>query len=109
MAEFFDINAHRGLVYHTEDNQDGSITLRTTQNVQPILDHTQKERSSGANDLKGIKAGYWKYAMIPAHVELELRKKGIDIYDKNCTKRLIREINTNYPHLKTTNLHHEIK
>jgi hypothetical protein len=35
-------------------------------------------------------------------VEMELKKKGIDIYNPNQTKELLKEINTNYPYLKAT-------
>jgi len=39
-------------------------------------------------------------------VEMELKKKGIDIYNPHQTKELIKEINTNYPYLKTTTAKH---
>jgi hypothetical protein len=33
---------------------------------------------------------------------MELRKKGIDLYDKGQTKAIVREIEQNYPYLKAT-------
>ena len=36
----------------------------------------------------------------------KLKQKGIDIYNKDQTKELLKEINTNYPWLKTTTKKH---
>ena len=59
---------------------------------------------SMAQDLKDY---YFEhYAVIPAHVELAMRQKGINIYNPAQTKEVLKEINTNYPHLKTTNRTH---
>jgi hypothetical protein len=107
MSEFFDYNPEKGLRYDTDyDPMTGKITLHTSQDVQPSVDWATKIRHAGARD-KGIKNELWHYCTIPTHVELELRQKGLNIYDKNCTKDLLREINTNYPHLKMTRKHHE--
>jgi len=110
MAKFFKqnligVNDDRGTWYEYEDTDDGFL-IHTKQDISPVVDWAKKQRQSGKNDQVGE---FNHYASIPAHVELELRAKGINIYDKNCTKDLLREINTNYPWLKTTNLHHEIK
>jgi len=35
-------------------------------------------------------------------VELQLKQKGIDMYNPSQTKELIKEINENYPYLKLT-------
>lgn len=111
MAKFYkhnllDVNADRGTWYEMETDPNGGFYIHTKQDIQPVVDWTRKQRNSGRNDKVG---DFNHYATIPAHVELELRQKGINIYDKNNTKRLLREINENYPYLKTTNLHHEIK
>ena len=55
---------------------------------------------------KGVKESWVHYASIPPVVEMELKKKGIDIYNKHQTKELLKEINTNYPWLKTTTKKH---
>ena len=47
-----------------------------------------------------IKKGWWHYATIPPIVQLQLRAKGINISDPDHQKRMIQEINTNYPYLK---------
>ena len=80
--------------------------IEAKQDVQPVLDYTSALRNSGEHDKVG---DFNRYAMIPAHVEIALRKKGINIYNKYQTKELLKEINQNYPYLKVTNLHHEVK
>ena len=106
MAEFFDWNPARGTWYEWEDDpQTGGFMIHTKQDVRPSLDWNKKQRNHGHNDLGGLRDGsdLKHYASIPAHVELELRQKGINIYDKNNTKRLIQEIERNYPLCKVTN------
>lgn len=106
MAEFFDWNPARGTWYEIEDDhQTGGLIIHTKQDIQPVLDHNKAQRNSGDNDLGGArdKGDLKHYATIPAHIELELRQKGLNIYDKNNTKQLIKEIERNYPHCKVTN------
>lgn len=106
MAEFFDWNPARGTWYEVEDDpQTGDLIIHTKQDIQPNLDWAKKQRNSGVNDLGGKRDGndLKHYAHIPPHVELELRQKGLNIWDKDNTKRLIREIERNYPHCKVTN------
>lgn len=105
MSEFFDYSPHNGMRYDTEDgDKDGDIVIHSSQDVQPVLDQMQAKRLSGEN--KKLKLRH--YCTIPTWVEVELRKKGIDIYNKHQTKELLKEINTNYPKLKATRMHHEI-
>ena len=103
MAEFFDWNAARGVWYETEDSPEGLI-IHTKQDVQPSLDWAKKQRNNGLNDPGGKhdKSDIKHYATIPTHVELALRDKGINIWDKNDQKKMFREIETNYPLSKVT-------
>lgn len=106
MAKTYEYNPHRGTWYEMEDDaQTGGVIIHTKQDVSPIIDRNRKLRNSGVNDLGGMndKGDLKHYASIPAHVELALREKGIDIYSQNHTKELIREIETNYPECKVTN------
>lgn len=107
MAEFFDYNADRGTWYEADFNEDGSFVITTKQDVQPVIDHATRVRNSGYNDKKLGDFYFQRYAVIPAQVEVELRKKGINIYDKHQTKEVLKAINKDYPYLKTTNRHHE--
>jgi hypothetical protein len=108
MPRFFDYNPDNGTWIEDETDADGNLTFKTWQDVQPILDRTKEKRNSGQVD-KGIKRGFWHYATIPPVVEMELRQKGIKIGNPNQTKELLKEINTNYPYLKNTDLTHNIK
>ena len=91
MSEFFGYNSERGTWYEASFDGDGDLRKFTTmQDVQPVIDHATR-----------------RYAIIPAHVELELKQKGINIYNPNQTKELLKEINTNYRGLKTTYRTHE--
>lgn len=105
MAKTFDYNPARGTWYEIEDDSDGNLLITTKQDVQPSIDWARKQKNSGVNDKGGKrdKGDLKHYAHIPAHVELALRQKGINIYDKGNTKALIREIERNYPHCKVTN------
>ena len=107
MAKTFEYNPNRGTWYEMEDDlQSGGLLIHTKQDCQPVLDHAKKLRNSGINDKA---SDFAHYAIIPAGVELELREKGLSIYDKNNTKRLLQEIESNYPGLKVSNFRHSIK
>ena len=109
MAEFFGWNPDRGTWYeHDYDPLTDKTIITTKQDVKPVLDHIQRKRDSGYVD-RGIKKGWWHYATIPAWVEVELKAKGINIYKQGDTKRLLDEINTNYPFLKNTYKTHTVK
>ena len=104
MSEFFDYDPLHGLVYSTDyDPVKEELILNTRQNLDPTLEYCASVR----NENEGIKGDFWRYCSVPAWLELELRQKGINIHDKNCTKDFIKEINQNYPKFKYTTLHHE--
>jgi hypothetical protein len=106
LSKFLDYNPDRGTWYEEDyDHVEDKLVIHTKQDVEPILDVAQRERNSGINDKVGDLS---KYAIIPAHVEVELRQKGINIYDPRQTKELLRAINRDYPHLKCTNLTHNV-
>ncbi len=107
MSKFLDFNHQRGTWYEYEyDAQEDKGIVSIKQDVQPILDLAKEERNSGINDKVG---DFALYARIPAHVEVALRQRGINMYDQRQTKELLKVINQEYPLLKTSNLHHEIK
>lgn len=107
MAEFFDYDPHLGLRYETEyDHATDKITVNSYQDVQQYVDFATEVRNSNVAD-KGIKNDVWKYCTIPTIVQMQMKQKGIDIYNRDHQKAMIKEINTNYPHLKYTRLHHE--
>ena len=88
-----------------DDPQTGGLIIKIKQNVTPALEWAKKQRNSGVNDLGGARDGHdlKHYATISHGQILAMRNKGIDIWDKNCTKDLIKEIERNYPLCKVTN------
>ena len=93
--------------YFDYDEATDSIVIHTVQDIAPFMKMTQEMANTGATD-GGIKKDWWHYADLPAVVQLELRKKGIDIYSKDPTmiKRMFVEINTNYSRFKVTHKRH---
>ena len=105
MSEFLDYDPITGVTHwfdHDELTNETRIT--STQDVEPLLDYNKRLANEGATD-GGIKKGWWLYAKIPPIVMLKLRAKGIDLQDPKATKRIIQEINENYPALKVTQKH----
>lgn len=74
------------------------MIIQTRQDVTGILEAMNEKRKQ-EKWRDEVKADWVHFAKIPAAVEMELMKKGIDIHDRNCTQRMIREIQTNYPYL----------
>jgi hypothetical protein len=102
LAEFLDFDPVTGITHYFDyDEATGDAKIRYVQDVQPIVDYCKALANDGGTD-QGIKEGWWLYAKIPAVVQVHLKIKGIDINDPSATKRIIEEINTHFPHLKTT-------
>lgn len=109
MAELFDYDPDTGLTRHWDyDEQSGVATIHTSQDVSEVLRRNAYMRNTGAADKSLKKDDYFcKYASIPMVVVMELRKKGIDVFNEDHGKALMRELNTNYKWLKTTELTHD--
>jgi hypothetical protein len=108
MAKFVDINDSNGVATY-EDSYDGHIQLHYRQDIEPILETAKEERINGLTD-HGIKNDMWLYARIPPVVILELRfKYGVDIFKRDHMKKAMYLINTEYPHLKTTEKTHTLR
>ena len=91
--------------YATDD--DDYVTVRREQDVQGILDTTAETRNTGSADI-GIKKDLWAYCTIPLVVQYEMLNKGINVFNKDHTKKVLDEINANYPHLKYTTKTHAL-
>lgn len=72
------------------------------------MELAKTERIHGLTD-GGIKKDLWLYARIPPVVILELKHKyGVDIFKRDHMKRALQLINSDYPHLKTTEKRHTL-
>lgn len=106
MAKTYEYNPTSGCYTSIEDTADGGVVLKTIQDVQPVLDHVQRKRDSGLVD-RGIKKDWWHYATIPAAVWLKWKQeRGVDIFNKDHEKKVLKLINSEYPRLKNTYLKH---
>jgi hypothetical protein len=103
MPVFFDHDPVTGVTQtYDYDPATDSHILTSHQDLSTFLDTMQAKRNNPDYWRKGVKEEFAHYASIPPVIELELRKKGIDIHDRTQTKRIRNEINQNYPYLKTT-------
>lgn len=88
--------------YMDVDELTGGIRLVTEQDLKPFLERMkQMRRDSAERWSKGVKEEWLHYASIPNVLIVEFRNKGIDIFNPEDEKKLLAEINSNYPYLKT--------
>ena len=104
MPNLIHVGENSGLKYfESTEPVTGKTIIRSEQDVQPVLDEAARQRATGERD-KGI-AGHMKhYCYLPNGVALELLKKGINMQrpQNGDWARFFKEIETNYPYLKTT-------
>ena len=107
MADFFEYDPITGIRTDTVwDEMKQEMTLVRTADVEPVIDRAKATANEVGVNKQDIQKGWWHYAMIPPIVILQMRAKGINVFDKNDEKRMFEEINTHYPHLKTTTGNH---
>lgn len=107
MSKFLDYSPHNGTWVETDYcPHEDKLTVHRKQDVEGVLEYAKANRNSGINDKIGKDFFFSKYAIIPPVVQVEMKKKGIDIGNPHQTREILREINQNYKHLKCTNLVH---
>lgn len=103
MADFFEIDPITGIRTDTDYNDEtGELTLIRSADVEPVIDFSRKLANEVGLNKPDIQQGWWLYAKLPPIVILQMRAKGIDVFDQNDQARMFQEINQNYPWLKTT-------
>lgn len=108
MSILFDYDPLTGVSQHFDyDPVTEEIRLTSSQDLSFLMEQLKQKRNNPEAWKKGVKESFAHYATIPPLIELELKKKGIDIYNPHQTKEIMREINTNYPFLKATTARHE--
>jgi hypothetical protein len=103
VSDFFEYDPITGIRTDTKwDENLQQMTLIRTADVEPILDHAKSMANDSSVSQDGIKKGWWQYASLPPIVILQMKAKGINVFDQNDQKKMFAEINEHYPHLKTT-------
>ena len=107
MAILFDKDPLTGITqYYYYDPVKDEHLLHSVQDTDALVEQLKQARNNPDIWAKGMKESWVHYASIPPIIEMQLKAKGIDIYNKDQTKELLKEINTNYPWLKTTTKNH---
>lgn len=110
MSEFFEFDAVTGIRTDLSWSEvDQQMTVIRTADVEPLLNYTKAMANDGDVSKRGIAESWWLYAKIPAIVILQLRAKGINVFDKNDEAKVFAEINSNFPDLKCTTGKHGAK
>lgn len=107
--QIFGHNADNGVTDYLDIIEEGNkltAVVEHSEDVQPLLDRNREYANLGATDA-GIKKGLWHYASVPTTVIVELRNKGVDIYNPSHRQRVFQEINQNYAYLKLTSKTHQ--
>jgi len=103
MSDFLEYDPVTGIqtrgVWNDTDQQ---YTLIRTADCEPVLDWTKAVANEAGLNREGIREGWWLYAKLPTIVILQMRAKGIDVFNRDHQQRMYEEINANYPHLKCT-------
>ena len=88
--------------YFGMDESSGNIQITTEQDLTGFLERMKAKRQY-SNEIwsKGMKEDWVHYASIPSVVIMELKKKGIDVFNPDDEKKMLQEINRNFPYLKT--------
>ena len=103
MSDFFEVDPLTGIRSDFKWNETSQeYTIERSADVEAAVDRAKAMANEGGMNSADIKKGWWHYATIPPIVQLQLRAKGINISDPDHQKRMIQEINTNYPYLKCT-------
>lgn len=109
MGRWTEYNPHTGVHELNEWDEDTKrVVVTKSEDVEDLLDSHAELRNTRATD-KGIKNGLWLYASIPMTVQYELLKRGINIFRAEDRKKMFDVINSEYPHLKTTQKTHSYK
>lgn len=108
MSILFDYDELTGVTqYYDYDPVNDEHRMTSVQDLDGFMEMLKQKRNNPEAWANGVKQEWAHYASIPPVIEMELRKKGIDIFNPHQTKELIKEINTNYPFLKATTAKHE--
>ena len=105
MAKTYEYNPDG--TYHVleDDPQTGALLITHCADIGPALRWAEKQRNSGQNDRGGArdKDDLKHYANVSMGAVLEMRKEGIDFWNKHHTKDALKWIERKAPKCKVTN------
>ncbi len=109
--EFFNYDPTNGMTeWFDYDDETDTVSITRSQDVTAAIDRATRIRNEGILDRQIKEDNYLcHYCDIPLSVILEMRGKGIDVFNDDHAPRVFDEINKNYPYLKLTNLTHAIR
>lgn len=105
MSKFLEYN-HDGSYHEYEtDPQTGDLLIHHNQDVSAAVDWATKQRNHGVNDLGGKrdKDDLKHYATVSMGAILQMRKAGIDFWNKDHEKAMLKWIEQKGPKCKVTN------
>lgn len=106
MSDFFELDPTTGIRTDWKWNEsDQQYTLNRSADVEPVLDFTRGISNEVGMNREDMKKGWWLYAKIPPIVIVQMRAKGINIFDPDHQKRMFAELNEHYPLLRCTTGH----
>jgi hypothetical protein len=105
MAKTFEYNPDGSYHVTEDDPQTGGLFITQMQDVKPAVDWATKQRNSGNNDLGGIRdhGDLKHYATVSMGAVLEMRKAGIDFWNVEHEKDMLKWLERNAPKCKVTN------
>lgn len=107
MPILFDFNPDTGVrEWFDYDPITDQVCITAEQDVSGFLARMQAIRNNTEISAQGMKEEWWYYCSIPEVVELELRKRGLELGNKDHFKAILKIINSEYPYLKATDKWH---
>jgi hypothetical protein len=107
MKRLFDHDPVAGVTtWYDYDPVQDEVTLSYQQDVGGFLDVLRQKRNNDEATKQGIKNSMWHYATLPPVVIMELKQRGIDVFDPSHTKALMKAINADFPACKVTSKVH---
>ena len=103
----FHYNSHDGSFHALEDDlqNPGKLIIHHKQDIKPALKWARKQRNNGVNDLGGARddADIKHYATVPMGATLAMRNEGIDFWNKDHEKDMLKWIEKEGSGCKVTN------
>lgn len=110
MKRLLDYDPVTGVSCYME-HRGSQLVVTHEQDVQPILDANKRAQNDADKTKRGMKQDWWKFASVPAVVEIEwLQKYGVRLDDPNHAKKVFELLNSpEYKYLKSTTKIHTVK